>query len=146
MGLSKDHFFTSHLYLYGSWNRKNKKKKFENILGCDSRDNILSIHEKNQTSKSNATVPLMLFDVRYVHNCSRTYSYTIKLYSLYRMWKRGGERYPFLPSPFVDHKMIVIWWPWASFFGPCHRKGKYRTSGKAIFVVWIQSSILWTSL
>ena len=30
----------------------------ENILGCDSRDNILLIHEKNRFQKSHATVPL----------------------------------------------------------------------------------------
>ena len=35
-----------------------KTKYFPNILGCDSRDNILSIHEKNRLQKFHATVHL----------------------------------------------------------------------------------------
>ena len=35
-----------------------KRKKFENILGYDSRDLVLSIHEKNQTLKISCHFPI----------------------------------------------------------------------------------------
>ena len=40
---------------------------FENILACESRDQVLLIHEKNRGQKSHATVPLSADQVWWTH-------------------------------------------------------------------------------